>query len=240
MRNLTDWLTALHKAMDMAAQGDVIVVDGGGEVTHAPIGEMMLNYARGRGIAGFVLNGAIRDADAFLEVNPPSYAVGVTHRGPYKNGPGGVNCPIAIGGMVVMPGDLVLGDADGVVVVPIDDVADVYEKAVAKHAAETKQMDALAVGLGTLMVAFASATQDIVIDAFRIESLDQDEQAAGMASYVAAYRVALLVSDAGRSHSRAGSKRAASARPRHGGVCKATIARSSPCRGDIAPPGMTM
>lgn len=136
----------LHKAMDMAVQGDVIVVDGGGEVTHALIGEMMLNYARGRGIVGFVLNGAIRDADAFLEINLPSYAVGVTHRGPYKNGPGEVNCPIAIGGMVVMPGDLVLGDADGVVVVPIDDVADVYEKAVAKHAAETKQMDAVKAG----------------------------------------------------------------------------------------------
>jgi RraA family protein len=136
----------LHKAMDMAAQGDVIVVDGGGEVTHALIGEMMLNYARGRGIVGFVLNGAIRDADAFLEINLPSYAVGITHRGPYKNGPGEVNCPIAIGGMVVMPGDLVLGDADGVVVVPIDDVADVYEKAVAKHEAETKQMDAVKVG----------------------------------------------------------------------------------------------
>lgn len=136
----------LHKAMDMAVQGDVIVVDGGGEVTHALIGEMMLNYARGRGIVGFVLNGAIRDADAFLEINLPSYAVGVTHRGPYKNGPGEVNCPIAVGGMVVMPGDLVLGDADGVVVVPIDDVADVYEKTVAKHAAETKQMDAVKAG----------------------------------------------------------------------------------------------
>ena len=77
--------------------------------------------------------------------NVPSFAVGVTHRGPYKNGPGEVNCPIAIGGMVIMPGDLVLGDADGVVVVPIDDVADVYEKTVAKHA-ETKQMDAIKAG----------------------------------------------------------------------------------------------
>ena len=101
------------------------------------MGEMMLDYARRRGIVGFVLNGAIRDADAFLEMNVPSFAVGVTHRGPYKNGPGEVNCPIAIGGMVIMPGDLVLGDADGVVVVPIDDVADVYE-AVAKHARRDK------------------------------------------------------------------------------------------------------
>ena len=136
----------LHKAMDMAEQGDVIVVDAGGEVTNSLMGEMMLDYARRRGIVGFVLNGAIRDADAFLEMNVPTFAVGVTHRGPYKNGPGEVNCPIAIGGMVIMPGDLVLGDADGVVVVPFDDVAEVYEKTVAKHAAETKQMAAIQAG----------------------------------------------------------------------------------------------
>ncbi len=136
----------LHKAIDMAEPGDVIVMDAGGDVTNSLMGEMMLGHARNRGVAGFVLNGAIRDADAFLEMNVPSYAVGVTHRGPYKNGPGEVNCPIAIGGMVVMPGDLVLGDADGVVVVPYDDVADVYGKTVAKHAAETKQMDAINAG----------------------------------------------------------------------------------------------
>ncbi|MCK3780225.1 hypothetical protein MZK49_26395 [Ensifer sesbaniae] len=84
--------------------------------------------------------------DAFLEMNVPSFAVGVTHRGPYKNGPGEINCPIAIGGMVIMPGDLVLGDADGVVVVPIDDVAEVYERTVAKHAAENKQMENIKAG----------------------------------------------------------------------------------------------
>jgi RraA family protein len=136
----------LHKAIDMAVQGDVIVVDAGGDVTNALMGEMMLGHALKRGVAGFVLNGAIRDADAFLEINLPAYAVGVTHRGPYKNGPGEINCPVAIGGMVVMPGDLVLGDADGVVVVPIDDVAEVYERTVSKHAAETKQMEAIHAG----------------------------------------------------------------------------------------------
>ena len=136
----------LHKAIDMAVQGDVIVLDAGGDLTHALMGEMMLAYARGRGVVGFVLNGAIRDADAFFEMNLPAFAAGVTHRGPYKNGPGEINCPIAIGGMVVMPGDLVLGDADGVVAIPIDDVADVYERTVAKHAAETKQMENIAAG----------------------------------------------------------------------------------------------
>ena len=136
----------LHKAIDMAVEGDVIVMDAGGDVTHALMGEMMLAQARGRGVAGFVLNGAIRDADAFLEMNVPTFAVGVTHRGPYKNGPGEINCPIAIGGMVVMPGDLVLGDADGVVAIPVEDVAEVYERTVAKHAAENKQMENILAG----------------------------------------------------------------------------------------------
>jgi regulator of RNase E activity RraA len=130
----------------MAVEGDIIVMDAGGDVTHALMGEMMLAQARGRGVAGFVLNGAIRDADAFLEMNVPTFAVGVTHRGPYKNGPGEINCPIAIGGMVVMPGDLVLGDADGVVAIPVEDVAEVYERTVAKHAAENKQMENILAG----------------------------------------------------------------------------------------------
>jgi regulator of RNase E activity RraA len=136
----------LHKAIDMAVPGDVIVMDAGGEVSHAVMGEMMLAHARTRGVAGFVLNGAIRDADAFLNINVPTFALGVTHRGPYKNGPGEVNCPIAVGGMVVMAGDLVLGDADGVVVVPFDDVPEVHERTVSKHAAETKQMEAIKAG----------------------------------------------------------------------------------------------
>lgn len=136
----------LHKAIDMAVPGDVIVMDAGGEVSHAVMGEMMLAHARARGIAGFVLNGAIRDADAFLDMNVPTFARGVTHRGPYKNGPGEVNCPIAIGGMVVMPGDLVLGDSDGVVVVPFEDVAEVHARTVSKHAAEAKQLEAIKAG----------------------------------------------------------------------------------------------
>lgn len=137
----------LHKAIDMAIDGDVIVVDAGGDVTNALMGEMMLDHARRRGVAGFIINGAIRDADAFLEMNLPSYAVGITHRGPYKNGPGEINCPIAIGGMVVMPGDLVVGDADGIVTIPIDDVAEVYDRTVAKHAAETKQIESIRAGI---------------------------------------------------------------------------------------------
>ena len=90
----------LHKAIDMAGPGDVIVVDAGGDLTNALMGEMMLAYAIKRGVAGFVLNGALRDVDAFVATNLPTYAAGVTHRGPYKDGPGEINVPIAIDGMV--------------------------------------------------------------------------------------------------------------------------------------------
>lgn len=136
----------LHKAIDMAGPGDVIVVDAGGDVTNALMGEMMLAYAIKRGVAGFVLNGALRDVDAFVATNLPTYAAGVTHRGPYKDGPGEINVPIAIDGMVIAPGDLILGDSDGVLSVPIDEAEAIYTRACAKLAAETKQMSAIAAG----------------------------------------------------------------------------------------------
>lgn len=136
----------LHKAIDMAQPGDVIVVDAGGDLTNSLMGELMLAHAVKRGVAGFVLNGAIRDADAFIATNLPVWAAGVTHRGPYKDGPGEVNVPIAIDGMVIAPGDLIIGDSDGVLCVPFDQLEEVYEKTAAKQAAETAQMAAIAAG----------------------------------------------------------------------------------------------
>ena len=136
----------LHKAIDMAQPGDVIVVDAGGDLTNALMGELMLAYAVKRGIAGFVLNGALRDADAFREVNLPVFAAGITHRGPYKDGPGEINVPIAIDGMVIEPGDLILGDADGVLAVPFDAAETVLAATEAKQNAETKQMAAIEAG----------------------------------------------------------------------------------------------
>lgn len=133
----------LHKAIDMAIPGDVIVVDGGGDLTNSLMGELMLAYAVKRGVAGFVINGAIRDADAFLATNLPAFAAGVTHRGPYKDGPGEINVPVAIDGMVIEPGDLILGDSDGVLAVPFDSVEEIYARAAAKHEAETKQLAAI-------------------------------------------------------------------------------------------------
>lgn len=108
----------IHHAMDISGAGDIIVVDAGGDLTNSLMGEMMMNYAASRGIAGFVLDGAIRDADVIRQGSMPIFAAGVTHRGPYKTGPGEINCAIAIDGMVVNPGDIIIGDADGVLCIP--------------------------------------------------------------------------------------------------------------------------
>ncbi len=130
----------LHKAIDLAHPGDVIVCDGGGDLTNALIGELMTSHAQVRKVAGFVINGAVRDAAAIRAGIYPVFAAGITHRGPYKDGPGEINVPIAIDGMVIEPGDLILGDDDGFVCVPYVQLATVLAATEAKQAAETKQM----------------------------------------------------------------------------------------------------
>ena len=136
----------IHKALMMAKPGDVIVVDGGGDVTNALIGELMVATAIKRGIAGFVINGAIRDVDAIRSGAFPVYAAGVTHRGPYKDGPGEINVSIGINGMIVEPGDLVVGDADGVLCIPYSEVEQVYEATCKKSEAEQVTMREIAEG----------------------------------------------------------------------------------------------
>ena len=136
----------LHKAIDMAVPGDVIVVDAGGKLDNALMGELMLAYAIKKGVVGFVINGAIRDLDNFRETNLPTYAAGVTHRGPYKDGPGEINVPVAIDGMVIHPGDIVLGDSDGVLAVPLDGAEAILDATRAKSEAEIKQMAAIEAG----------------------------------------------------------------------------------------------
>src|SRR6201994_1536542 len=94
----------IHKAIDIAEPGDVIVVDGGGEVTQALVGELMQMHAQVRGLAGFVIDGAVRDVAALHAADFPCYARGNTHRGPFKEGPGEINVPVAIGGLVIEAG----------------------------------------------------------------------------------------------------------------------------------------
>jgi regulator of RNase E activity RraA len=136
----------VHKAIDMAEPGDVIVVDAGGDLTTAIIGELMVTHAVTRGVAGIVINGAIRDSAVLRAGRFPVFAAGVTHRGPYKDGPGEINAAIALDGMVIAPGDLVLGDDDGVLSIPFDETEAVYAQARAKSEAEEKQRAAIKAG----------------------------------------------------------------------------------------------
>lgn len=126
----------VHRALDIALPGDAVVVDGSGDLTNALIGELMAMYAKTRGLAGIVINGSIRDAGAIREMDFPVYAAGVTHRGPYKDGPGEINVPISLDGMVINPGDLVLGDHDGIVCVAARDTNWVLQAAQKKVSAE--------------------------------------------------------------------------------------------------------
>jgi RraA family protein len=109
---------AIHRALELVGPGDVIVVDGGGDESRALVGEIMKNIAEYRGAAGYVIDGAIRDVAAFAASDFPCFARAVIHRGPYKSGPGEINVPVSIGGAVISPGDIVVGDEDGVVSFP--------------------------------------------------------------------------------------------------------------------------
>ena len=146
----------VHKALDMAQPGDVIVVDAGGFADCAVIGGIMSRWAARRGIAGLVVWGAIRDSEEIRAGSFPVYACAVTHRGPYKNGPGEINIPVAIAGMPVTPGDIIVGDADGIVAVPRAIAERVLASANAIREKETVVMQDIETG--TLDRAWVDAT----------------------------------------------------------------------------------
>jgi RraA family protein len=109
---------AIHQALDAFRPGDVLVIDGGGDTSRALVGEIMAEIAERRGAAGLVVDGAIRDAGTLSRSEFPVFARAAIHRGPYKNGPGQMGVPVSVGGMIVQPGDIVVGDEDGVVAFP--------------------------------------------------------------------------------------------------------------------------
>lgn len=146
----------IHKALQLAVPGDIIVVDAGGDLTNALIGEIMTGDAILQQLGGIVINGAIRDAEWISQRDFPVFAAGVTHRGPYKDGPGEINVPIAIDGMVIAPGDLVLGDDDGLLCVPFDDVEALLAAARAKQDVEAKMV--ADIDAGTLDRSWVDAT----------------------------------------------------------------------------------
>jgi len=134
-----DNLTTL-RAFDFCRPGDVLVIDAGGDVTNAVLGGIMSLGAAMLGLAGLVVDGAIRDVAEISERDFPVYARGVNHRGPYKNGPGEINVPVSIGGMVVQPGDIIVGDQDGLLAFAAANAPDLIEKALAQKKKEDQAM----------------------------------------------------------------------------------------------------
>ena len=133
----------LYAAIELAQPGDVIVIDAQGEMSNAITGELMLTWAQTKGLAGVIIDGAVRDAAAITDMTMPVYASGVTPNGPFKNGPGEVNASISCGGVMVKPGDIVVGDADGIVVIDPLDAEDILEKSRATVTKEAGIMAAI-------------------------------------------------------------------------------------------------
>lgn len=131
----------IHAAMAMAKPGDVLVVDGKGDTSCALMGALMVNACKVMGLGGLVIYGAVRDTGELRELGFPVFAVGVNPNGPTKFVPGRINWPVSAGGIAVAPGDLVVGDADGVVVVEREKAASLLPLAAKKVADEAKRMD---------------------------------------------------------------------------------------------------
>lgn len=117
----------VHRALQHIEPGHVLVIDAGGAIDRAIVGEIMVRQAKAVGAVGLVIDGAIRDKDGLDELGLPVFAVGVNHIGPYKSGPGAIHGPVQIGGSVVHDGDVVVADSDGIVFVPAQHAAEVIE-----------------------------------------------------------------------------------------------------------------
>lgn len=130
----------IHAALALVQPGDVIVVDGKGDLGAALMGEIMTQQAAALGVAGVVIDGAVRDSEAIRAMGFPMVAAGLNPNGPTKNVAGRLNHPVSVGGVTVRPGDLVVGDADGVTVIEREKAASLLPLAAEKLAAETKRI----------------------------------------------------------------------------------------------------
>jgi regulator of RNase E activity RraA len=137
----------VHKALDIAAPGDVIVVDASSSAMTAVLGDTICMKARHRGIAGFVVDGLVRDLGSIQRLGDfPVFARGVTPIGPLQRGPGEINYPVSVGGIVVTPGDVVVADLSGVVVVPSDVAPDLLARLVERAPLEAAYLSDVAGG----------------------------------------------------------------------------------------------
>ncbi|PWC20436.1 methyltransferase [Brenneria roseae subsp. roseae] len=119
----------VHKALNMLSAGDVLVVSNDGAENQSLMGEIMITYAGLQQAAGIVLDGPVRDLYSIQNMTLPVYGTGSTPGGPFKSGPGEVNVPISCGGIMVNPGDIIVGDGDGVIAIASADAASLLEEA---------------------------------------------------------------------------------------------------------------
>lgn len=121
----------LHQALNMAQEGDIIVVSNEGDRSQSLMGEIMAAFAKyTKKVGGIVLDAPIRDYKEISEMDFHLYCTGSTPGGPFKEGPGEVNVPISIGNIAIMPGDIILGDTDGVIVIPQKYAKEVLEASI--------------------------------------------------------------------------------------------------------------
>ncbi len=133
----------LHQAIYSGQEGYVLVVDGKGHTSNAYLGELMVGAAKAMGLEGIVIDGLVRDKESLCKLNFPIFAKGFIPNGPLKDGPGEINIPISCGGVSVHPGDLILGDEDGVVVVPREKINDTLAKAEKKLGYEEQRLETI-------------------------------------------------------------------------------------------------
>ena len=136
----------IYQALTMLRPGHVLVIDGSRHLDNALVGELIKCYAQQRGCVGLVVDGAIQDIKAFAEDSFPCYGRGSIHRGPYKNGPGALNVPVCVGGQVVNPGDIVVGDEDGLVTFAQSEAPALIEAAKASFRKEAGIMEEISSG----------------------------------------------------------------------------------------------
>jgi len=137
---------AIHQALQILTPGQVLVVDGGGDISRALMGDIMAAIAEKRGAAGVVVDGAIRDLATIGKGTFPMFARAGFHRGPYKNGPGEINVPVSIGGMLVSPGDIVVGDHDGIVAFPAAQAESLLQRCLTTEQKEAEMLEQIAAG----------------------------------------------------------------------------------------------
>ena len=142
---LTVWCHAgdnlmLHKAISMAAPGDIVLMNTQGNITNSGFGELVATSAVKIGVRGVIVDGTVRDAEALQALALPVYARGLCANGCNKDGPGEVGAIISCGGVAVRPGDIIIADRDGVAVVPLEDAVEVAKLAAAQVEREERRM----------------------------------------------------------------------------------------------------